>query len=137
MLKIEHPNVIVSWDDKQARVCAEVETPDTQTLIGKDGQAVEALQFLVTLMLSRRMQTPVAAQVECAGYWREKEESILLQVHQAMEMVNRTQSPVRLKPMDACMRRLVHRTLANHPGFETASEGEGVWRKVVIKPKKK
>ncbi|MBI3549923.1 MAG: Jag N-terminal domain-containing protein [Elusimicrobia bacterium] len=137
LLRIEHPDVIVSWDDKQVRVRAEIETPDTQVLLGKGGQSLESLQFLVTLMLSRRMRVPVAVQVDCANYWHEREEAVLLQMHQAMEMVKRTQRSVRLKPMDSCMRRLVHRTLVNHPEFETISEGEGPWRKVVIKPKKK
>ena len=38
---------------------------------------------------------------------------------------------------DAVMRRLVHRTLANHPEIETVSEGEGQWRKVVLKPRRR
>jgi spoIIIJ-associated protein len=127
--------VATSWDADQVRVRAEIETPDTEFLLGQEGKVLESLQFLVTLTLSRRMGTPVAVLVEVGSYWREREEEIMLQVHQAMEAVRRTKQPVRLKPMSAVMRRLVHRSLANHPEIETVSEGEGIWRKVVLKPK--
>lgn len=137
LMRIAEPKLTMSWDSDQVRVRAEVATPDQETLVGKEGKNLESLQFLVTLILSRKMQCPVAVQVDVGEYWREKEDSVILQVHQAMEMVKRTAKPVRLKPMDACLRRLVHRTLANHPEIETTSEGEGPWRKVVLKPKKK
>lgn len=125
------------WDAKQERVRADIETPDGDALVGKEGKTLEALQFLATLMLGRRLKTPVAVQVEHAGYWRQREEDILLQVHQAMEMLSRTGQPVRLNPMEAPMRRLIHRTLANHPEIETVSEGEGPWRKVVLKRRRR
>ena len=137
LLQVESPKVATGWDKDQERVRAEVDTADSERLVGAGGRTLESLQYLVTLMLTRRMKTPVAVQVETGGYWHEKEEDILRQVHQAMEMVQRTSEPVRLSPMDACMRRLVHRTLANHPEFETISEGEGPFRKVVLKPRRR
>jgi len=137
LLEVPGVSIQTSWDADQARVRAEVETPEGQSLLDRGEKFLESLQFLVTLIASRRVKHPVAVQVETGGYWRDKEEEILLQVHQAMEMVKRTSRPVRLKPMSAVMRRLVHRTLARHPEFETVSEGDGIWRKVVLKPRKK
>lgn len=134
----EGVGIRVSWDAPQVRVYAELETPESSGLSAESaGRWLESLQFLVTLIASRRLKHPVAVQVDLGGYWKEKEESILLQVHQAMEMVKRTGEPVRLKPMDAVMRRLIHKTLTNHPEFESVSEGEGIWRKVVLKPKRR
>jgi len=127
--------ITTSWDAEQVRVRAELDSPDAEFLLGQEGKTLEAFQFIVTLTLSRRMQTPVAVLVEVGNYWQTKEEEIMLQVHQAMEVVKRTKQPVRLKPMSAVMRRLVHRTLTNHPEIETVSEGEGIWRKVVLKPR--
>lgn len=137
LLEVASPKITTSWDAEQVRVRAELETADSAFILGQEGKTLEALQFIVTLTLSRRLQTPVAVQVEIGGYWRDKEEEIIRQVHQAMEIVKNTKQPVRLKPMDAVMRRLVHRTLANHPEIETISEGEGLWRKVVLKPRRK
>ena len=137
MMHLEVKDIVTDWDAAQLRVHAEVDTPDGTLLIGKDGRTLESLQFLSTLMLSRRMKTPVAVQVETQGYWKQKEESIMIQVHQAIEEVQRTGRPVRLTPMEASLRRLVHRSLAESPEVETVSEGEGVWRKIVLRPKKK
>ena len=47
-----------------------------------------------------------------------------------------TGKPVRLQPMDSSMRRLIHRTLGSNPEVTTASEGEGPWRKLVIRARK-
>lgn len=135
LVQVTPSKITTSWDAEQVRVRAELETPDAEFLLGQEGKTLEALQFIVTLTLSRRMQTPVAVLVEVGNYWQTKEEEIMLQVHQAMEVVKRTKQPVRLKPMSAVMRRLVHRTLTNHPEIETVSEGEGIWRKVVLKPR--
>ncbi|MBI4385889.1 MAG: Jag N-terminal domain-containing protein [Elusimicrobia bacterium] len=137
LLLLPEASVCASWDSAQVRVLCEVKTPENSALTDFGEHFLESLQFLATLITSRRLKHPVAVQVDSQGYWKEKEEDILLQVHQAMEMLKRTNHPVRLKPMDAVMRRLVHRTLAKHPEIETASEGEGSWRKVVLKPKKK
>lgn len=134
-MEIPAENFATDWDQAQLRVRVEFDTPDSQVLIGKDGKTIESLQFLTTLIVSRRLKTPVAIQVETGGYWRQKEESILTQVHQAIEEVKRTGRVVRLQPMDASLRRMVHRALAESPDVDTVSEGEGAWRKVVLRPK--
>ncbi|MBI4346772.1 MAG: Jag N-terminal domain-containing protein [Elusimicrobia bacterium] len=125
------------WEAAQMRVRVDVETPDAETIIGKDGKTLEALQFLSTLIVSRRLGNPVAVQIETDGYWADREESILTQVHQAIEEVKRTGKLVRLQPMDSSLRRMVHRALAESPDVDTVSEGEGAWRKVVLRPKKR
>jgi spoIIIJ-associated protein len=51
--------------------------------------------------------------------------------------VKATGKPVRMEPMDSSMRRLVHRTLTTSPDVTTSSEGEGPWRKLVVRPRSK
>ncbi len=55
----------------------------------------------------------------------------------AAETAKATGKPVRMEPMDSSMRRLVHRTLSSSSEVTTASEGEGAWRKLVIRPRAK
>jgi predicted RNA-binding protein Jag len=62
------------------------------------------------------------------------EKGIALLAQNAAEEVRRTGRVYRLDPMSPAERRVVHQTLAEEPGVETASEGEGPWRKVVVKP---
>jgi len=131
------PTLRTGWDPEQVRVRIEVETPDAALLIGKGGKTLESLQFLVTVIVGRRMGSPVAVQVDSQGYWKRIEERIVADIETAVGDVKRTGQPFRFDPMDPAMRRLVHRKLMNHPDVETASEGEGPWRKVVVKPRRK
>ena len=125
------------WDPVQERVRCSIEGPDADRLLAEDGQALAALQFLVTLIVGRRVGAPVAVQVDASGFWDKREKNILAQAQRGVDEVRSTGRPCRLAPMDPSLRRLVHRSLMNHPDVETASEGEGAWRKIVIRPRKR
>lgn len=125
------------WDEAQERVRADVQSEDEELLIGQEGRVIEALQFLVTIITGRRVGVPVAVQVEIAEYWQDKEARVLAQVQQAVTEVKRSGRAFRLDPMEPAIRRLIHRSLASNPDVETSSEGEGSWRKVVIRPRRK
>jgi spoIIIJ-associated protein len=116
-------------------VKAVVESQDATLLVGRDGRVLESLQFLATLMLSRGGASPIAVQVDALSYWEKREQAILDQARNAVESVKASGRPYRLEPMDAAMRRLIHRTLASNPDVVTGSEGEGPWRKIVIRPR--
>lgn len=136
LMLIADASVTASWDAQQERVRAEIEAPEAQRLVGRDSRTLESLQFLVTLMVSRRLNTPVAVQVDALGYWDKREKEILSEAQRGIDQVKSTGKPYRLAPMEAAMRRLVHRSLASHPDVVTSSEGDGAWRKVVIRPRK-
>ena len=127
--------VATRWDPEQERVKANVRLADSERLIGPEGKVLEALQFVMTLLVSRRMDTPVAVQVDTGDYWQRKENEVLSLALKGIESVRNTGRPFRLQPMEAPMRRLIHRSLANHPDIMTASEGDGPWRKVVLRPR--
>jgi spoIIIJ-associated protein len=63
--------------------------------------------------------------------------ALLGQAEFAAKEVKRTGSPFRLDPMGSAERRIVHQALAQDPDVETVSEGEGPWRKVVVRPREK
>ncbi|MFA5139987.1 MAG: RNA-binding cell elongation regulator Jag/EloR [Elusimicrobiota bacterium] len=134
---LQDAKVRCSWDAAQDRVKAEVETADAGLLIGKGGRTLESLQFLITVMVGRKTGIPTAIQVECEGYWQKIEAKIIGEAEQAASEVKRTGRPYRFDPMEPALRRLIHRRLVDDPEVETASEGEGPWRKVVVKPKKR
>jgi spoIIIJ-associated protein len=137
LMQFASPTIAVSWDAKQERVKADIESQDADKLLGQEGKVLESLQFLSTLILSRRLGTPAAVQVEALGYWEKREQDILGQAQKGIDEVKRTGKSYRLVPMDPAMRRLIHRNLAGNPDVETASEGEGSWRKIVIRPRRK
>ena len=136
LMSIAAPTVSTSWDADMERVKAVVESQDAPQLVGHDGRVLESLQFLATLILSRGGADSTSVQVDALSYWEKKEHAILDAALLSIESVKATGKPVRLDPMDASMRRLIHRTYASSPHITTSSEGEGPWRKIVIRPKK-
>ncbi len=128
-------SIAAKWDPEQERVKTHVRTADSERLIGPGGKTLEAVQFLMTLMVSRRLGTPAAVHVDTNDYWQMKENEILSQALKGIENVRNTGRPYRLQPMDAPMRRLIHKSLAKHPDIMTTSEGDGLWRKIVLRPR--
>ncbi len=136
LMSVAAPTVSTAWDSDMERVKAVVESQDASVLVSRDGRVLESMQFLTTLMLSRTTSAPVAVQVDALSYWEKREQAILDQARRAIAEVMTTGKPCRLEPMDASMRRLIHRTYAANPDITTSSEGEGPWRKLVIRPRK-
>jgi len=135
LMKIAAPTATAAWDAALERVKVSVESQDATALVGRDGRVLESLQFLATLMLSRGAAAPIAVQVDALSYWEKRETAILDQARLAIQSVVATGKPVRLEPMDSSMRRLIHRTFAASADVTTASEGEGPWRKIVVRPR--
>jgi len=135
LMAIAAPTASASWDADLERVKISVESQDASLLVGRDGRVLESLQFLTTLMLSRGGGVPIAVQVDALSYWEKREHAVLAEARQAVETVKATGKPVRMEPMDSSMRRLIHRTLTENAEVTTASEGEGPWRKLVIRPR--
>jgi len=135
LMAIAAPAATASWDADLERVKISVESQDASLLVGRDGRVLESLQFLTTLMLSRGGGSPLAVQVDALSYWEKREQAVLAEARLAVETVKATGKPVRMEPMDSSMRRLVHRTLTANADVVTASEGEGPWRKLVIRPR--
>jgi spoIIIJ-associated protein len=133
LMGVAAPTASTAWDADLERVKITVESQDATLLVGRDGRVLESLQFLATLILSRAGGAPVAVQVDALSYWEKREQAVLDEARRAIESVKATGKPVRLEPMDASMRRLVHRTFGSSPDVTTSSEGEGPWRKLVIR----
>ena len=136
LMQVSDAKVTVLWDDTQDRLRATIDTTEAERLIGQGGKTLESLQLLVNLMIMRRIGEAVPLQVDTGGYWKNREDAILTEAQKGIETVKSTGRPCRLQPMLPQMRRLVHRSLADHPDVVTSSEGEGSWRKVVLRLRK-
>jgi spoIIIJ-associated protein len=135
LMSIAAPTATTSWDAALERVKISVESQDASALVGREGRVLESLQFLATLMLSRGADAPIAVQVDALSYWEKRETAVLDEARRAIESVRATGKPVRLEPMDSSMRRLIHRKFADNAEVTTSSEGEGPWRKIVVRPR--
>lgn len=137
LMGIKAAEVASCWDARQERAKFSISSPDCERIVGQEGKTLESLQFLFALMLNRKMGSSVAVLVDAQGFCEQREKNILDQALRGVEEVKRSGKPFRLSPMDASLRRLIHRSLAGHSDVETSSEGEGSWRKIVLRPRRR
>jgi spoIIIJ-associated protein len=107
---------------------------DLGVLIGRFGQTIDAVQYLLNAIVARREGARIEVTVDAAGY-RERRRAILEAL--ALESAERaieSGEPVELDPMTAVERKVVHLRLQDHEGVETSSEGTEPNRFVVISP---
>ncbi len=132
---VQVTNLNVWWDAKQSRILITFDCDSPSIVIGKDGKTLEAIQYLITLSLSRQFDTNISVITDTQNYWRKTEDKLESEANKALDAIKRGMSVYRLRPMASQMRRYIHRALANSELVETISEGEGKWRKVVVKAK--
>ena len=125
---------IDEYEGDEGELILDLTGEDLAILIGRHGKTLEALQFLVSTATARTIgyRYPVVVDVEgYKGRQREKLESVALN---AADRAASQKRSVRLRPMTPYERRIIHITLADDPRVETASEGEGTARRVVVLP---
>ena len=118
-------------------VALNIKGDDLGILIGRRGQTLAALQYVVRLLVGQQVQTWVPIVVDVEGYKQRRYQALESFARQMAERVKTKGAPFTLEPMPAYERRIVHLALANHPDVITESIGQGETRKVVIRPKEK
>jgi spoIIIJ-associated protein len=100
-----------------------VESPDGGRLIGRQGQTLAHLQFLMNRMLRKQAADAPHVIVDVCRY-RERQRDLLIKHAQEQgDRVRRWGEPIRLEPMSPYERRIVHQFFLNDPDIETVSEG--------------
>lgn len=116
------------------RIVLDVEGPDAGRAIGKKGQTLDALQFLVNKIVNRFPGGRRHIIVD-AGDYRERHEKGLEQLARREAKRAMTEGKViTLEPMTARDRRVIHLSLAKFDGVSTQSHGEGMGRRIQIIP---
>jgi spoIIIJ-associated protein len=105
-------------------------------LIGRRGETLHSLQFLLNLMVSRRMQKWPQMIVDVGNYRQRRRDSLEGLARRMAERVQQSGRPITLEPMAAYERRIVHLALREDATVYTQSTGEGEGRKVIIYPAK-
>jgi spoIIIJ-associated protein len=136
---IESQVLPVVAEEKEAApaVALNIKGDDLGILIGRRGQTLAALQYIVRLLVGQQVKTWVPIVVDVEGYKQRRYQALESFARQMAERVKTKGAPFTLEPMPAYERRIVHMALANHPDVITESIGQGETRKVVIQPKKK
>jgi spoIIIJ-associated protein len=117
-------------------VTLNIEGDDLGVLIGRRGQALASLQYIVRLIVAEKLKVWVPINVDVAGYKKRRYESLQNLALRLAEQVKRNRRLITLEHMPADERRIIHLALADHPDVTTQSMGEGEMRKVAILLKK-
>ena len=112
-----------------------VEGEDLGILIGRQGQTLSCLQYLVRLIVGHQTETWLPIVIDIEGYKQRRCDALQALAWRTADQVNMKQEPFSLEPMPAFDRRVIHLALADHPDVITESSGVGEARRVVILPK--
>ena len=126
----------VSAFDDGERIILDAHGAESGLIIGKKGATLDALQYVINRIISKRPNDGPGVVVDAEGYRGRREDSLTDLARRLAEKAVRSGRPVPVEPMNAHDRRIVHMALADHPEVTTESEGEGMARRVVIFPKR-
>lgn len=126
----------VEIDHRDGNLVLGVIGEDLGLLIGRRGETLTSLQFILNLILAKRLKKWARVVVDVEGYRARREETLSGLAQRVASRVQQTGLPVALEAMPAGERRIIHLALADHPHVSTGSVGEGDHRKVVISPKR-
>jgi spoIIIJ-associated protein len=119
------------------RITLSIESPDAGLLIGKQGQTLEALQYLVSKILAKKSRKKVRLVIDIESYRARHNEALTQLALKYGDKVKRTGKPITLNPMNPHDRRIVHLALQGDAKIKTLSRGEGLYKKVVVYPVRK
>ena len=126
---------IESEEGEPPTVGVDIVGPDLGVLIGRRGDTLQQFQYLVTLLVNKRVGGFNRVVVDVGGYKRRREESLIGLADRMAERVAQSRRPLPLEAMPANERRVIHLALRDHPAVYTESQGEGEARKVIIYPR--
>ncbi|MHB0867995.1 MAG: RNA-binding cell elongation regulator Jag/EloR [Chloroflexota bacterium] len=121
--------------EEDSPILLDITGDDLGILIGRRGETLSSLQFLLNLMVGKQLDSWVRIAIDVEGYRARREESLRGVAARVAERVRRTGQAIALEPMPANERRIVHLALQDNPYVATESSGYGEDRRVNVIPK--
>ena len=123
-------NIVENMDEKVMNI--DLSGDDMGVLIGKRGQTLDSLQYLVSLVVNKDGEEYVRVKVDTENYRQRRKDTLENLAKNIYFKVKRTGRTVTLEPMNPYERRVIHSALQNDKFVETHSEGEEPFRRVVV-----
>lgn len=124
------------FNEAEQELSLNLEGEDMGILIGKRGQTLDSLQYLVSLIANKGSEGYLRVKLDTENYRERRKETLETLAKNIAYKVKRTKRPVALEPMNPYERRIIHAALQNDKYVTTRSEGEDPFRHVVIALKK-
>ncbi len=129
-------SIETSYNAGDRELLVSMEGDDMGILIGKRGQTLDSLQYLVSLVVNKETEGYLRVKLDTENYRERRKETLETLAKNIAYKVKRTKHPVSLEPMNPYERRIIHSALQNDKYVMTRSEGEDPFRHVVIALKK-
>ena len=126
----------IEYDKEAETMDIDLEGPEMGILIGKRGQTLDSLQYLVSLFVNKKSESYIRVKLNTENYRERRKETLENLAKNIAFKVKRTRKSFTLEPMNPYERRIIHSTLQNDKFVATKSEGEEPYRKVVVFLKK-
>ena len=128
--------VNVKYDEANNSMEIDLSGDEMGVLIGKRGQTLDSLQYLVSLVVNKNVDNYIRVKVDTENYRQRRKETLENLAKNIAYKVKRTKRPVSLEPMNPYERRIIHSALQNDKYVTTHSEGDEPFRHVVVVLKK-
>lgn len=122
----------IKLDEENNRMDIDLSGENMGILIGKRGQTLDALQYLISLFVNKNSENYIKVQLDTEDYRERRKKTLENLARNIAYKVKRTRKSVSLEPMNPYERRIIHSALQNDKYVCTKSEGEDPYRKVVI-----
>ena len=124
--------VNVKYDEVQNNMDIDLSGDEMGVLIGKRGQTLDSLQYLVSLVVNKDVDDYIRVKVDTENYRQRRKDTLENLAKNIAYKVKRTRRSVSLEPMNPYERRIIHSALQNDKYVTTHSEGDEPFRKVVV-----
>jgi len=125
-----------SFDAEEGELQVSMIGDDMGILIGKRGQTLDSLQYLLSLVVNKEAEGYLRVKLDTENYRERRKETLETLAKNISYKVKRTKHSVSLEPMNPYERRIIHSALQNDRYVLTRSEGEDPYRHVVISLKR-
>lgn len=129
-------NIEAKYNDSLRTLEVDLSGDEMGVLIGKRGQTLDSLQYLISLVVNKGTNEYIRVKVDTENYRQRRRETLENLAKNIAYKVKRTRRPVSLEPMNPYERRIIHSALQNDKYVTTHSEGDEPFRRVVVTPKR-
>ena len=128
--------IAAAFNEEECEMNIDLSGEDMGILIGKRGQTLDSLQYLVSLVVNKKSENYVRVKLDTENYRERRKETLETLAKNIAYKVKRTKRSVSLEPMNPYERRIIHAALQNDKYVTTRSEGEDPFRHVIISLKR-
>ncbi len=129
-------SVVIEIEETNDGPCLQISTGESEPLIGKNGDRLDDLQYLVNRIVRKHFPKAPRIKVDCGHFRADQEAKLTEEIQSVAALVKTSGTSHKLRPLNAYYRRLVHNALMGDPDIESHSpDGEQRYKRITIRPK--